>query len=191
MIREGHIDTSSPEAVKASCHAYISGRTSSYEFRCIRYEAVYEQLKSMGLSNTDRIVDVGAGDGEFGRYLKEQGWSGQYIPVDGLIDGTDLNTWIPNEAVEFFTSIEVIEHLYSPSNLLKTLGMFALKGAVVTTPNPTVVDVYAMDKTHISEVSAIDFLREGWRVVPQIFFFEPEDSLLAWTTNPYNAGYTK
>ena len=182
-MRQGYIDTSNQISVLTSCHHYLSQRRSTYEFRSIRYEAVYNQLKELGLKNGDSIVDVGAGDQEFLRYLEEQDWTGDYTPVDGLIDGTDLNLWVPDKKADYFVCIEVVEHLYKPLEMLYTLDLFALKGAVVTTPNPTVVDVYAMDSTHISEVSAMDFCRQGWKAVPQIFFFEPEDSLMAWVDN--------
>ena len=178
-----YIDTTNPCTVQESCTQYIMGRRSSYEFRSIRYSAVFNTLLVLGLTDFDTITDVGAGDGEFGRFLREQGFNGEYIAIDGLIDGTDLNVWQPRRTSEFFTSIEVIEHLRSPARLLQILDFYATKGVVITTPNPVVTDVRAMDSTHISEVYPDEFLRAGYHVTPQIFFFEPEDSLLAWRNN--------
>lgn len=183
LVREGQIILDSPKSLQESCQAYIGSRRSSYEFRCIRYEGVLDQLRILGLSDLDTITDVGAGDGEFGKYLRECGWSGVYRPVDGLIDGTDLNLWTPQTRSDFMVSIEVVEHLKEPMRLLKTLDLFTDKGVVVTTPNPAVVNVYAMDQTHINAVSAEDFYRAGYKVHPQIFFVEREDSLLAWKQN--------
>lgn len=183
LARTEKIDITNQETILNSCRNYINSRRSCYEFRAIRYEAVYDMLIILGLKDGDKIIDVGAGDGEFGKYLLERGFKGKYIPVDGMIDGTDLNLWTPEKEAEFFVSIEVIEHLLNPARLLSIMAMFATKGVVVTTPNPAVTNVYAMDATHISEVSAEDFLKAHYKVFPQVFFFEPEDSLLAWKDN--------
>ena len=182
-MRNGYIDTSSRKTIKQSCEAYLQQRTSCYEFRSIRYGAVYEQMKNMGLKKSDSVMDIGAGDCEFERYLREQNHFGDYVPIDGLIDGTDLNLWTPKHSANFLVAIEVIEHLLNPFRMLSVMEMFATKGAIVTTPNPSVVDVYSMDETHISEMTASDFCSLGWKVVPQIFFAEYEDSLLAWKSN--------
>lgn len=173
------LDLSSREATFESCKKYIESRHSAYEFRSIRYEAVLDTLKLLGLKDGDSLADVGGADGEFGKYLAEQGIDVNYTVIDGMIDGTDLNKWIPKEIYDFMVSIEVIEHLESPSRFLQTLDSSAAKGVVLTTPNPIVTDVKAMDATHISEVYPLDFYREGYKVYPQILFFENGDSLLA------------
>jgi 2-polyprenyl-3-methyl-5-hydroxy-6-metoxy-1,4-benzoquinol methylase len=180
MKRTEIIDTSTPESTLITCQNYIQSRKSCYEFRSIRYEAVFEMLNYFGLNNNHTVIDVGAGDGEFGKYLYNSGFRGNYIPVDGMIDGTDLNKWIPTRRTDFFVAIEVIEHLENPIEMLRKLKQCADNAVVVTTPNPVVVNVKAMDKTHISEIRPEDFYKTGYKVVPQIFFFEPEDSLLGW-----------
>lgn len=178
-IRTEVIDLSSREATLQTCQAYIGARHSGYEFRSIRYEAVLDSLRLLGLQDGDTIADVGGADGEFGRYLQGQGVNVSYEVIDGMIDGTDLNKWVPNKTYDFMVSIEVIEHLQSPRNFLQVLGSNSNKGVVLTTPNPHVTDVKAMDATHISEVYPKDFYSEGYRVYPAILFFENGDSLLA------------
>jgi hypothetical protein len=178
-IRTELINTSNPQTTLESCQAYIGGRYSTYEFRSIRYEAVLESLRLLGLKEGDSITDVGGADGEFGKYLSEHFPNIHYKVVDGMIDGTDLNKWEPAEAADFMVSIEVIEHLKTPRNFLRTLNEFSKKGVVLTTPNPHVTDVKAMDATHISEVFPVDFYAEGYKVYPAILFFENGDSLLA------------
>ena len=173
------IDLSSRQATLESCKNYIGNRHSAYEFRSIRYEAVLDSLRLLGIKSGDTIADVGGADGEFGKYLSEQGVDVQYTVIDGMIDGTDLNRWIPKEIYDFMVSIEVIEHLESPSSFLETLDSSAAKGVVLTTPNPIVTDVKAMDATHISEVYPADFYKAGYKVYPAILFFENGDSLLA------------
>jgi len=176
--RTEFIDLTNQATVLESCRNYIGNRYSSYEFRSIRYEAVFETLRMLGCRPFHSILDVGGADGEFGRYLKEQGHHGDYQVVDGMLDGTDLNNWHPHRVADFAVSIEVIEHLKEPRRFLRALDAAAGHGVVLTTPNPHVTDVKAMDATHISEVFPKDFYSEGYRVYPQILFFENGDSLL-------------
>ena len=173
------IDTTNTATVLETCREYIGNRYSTYEFRSIRYEAVLESLRLLGMSDEDSITDVGGADGEFGRYLKENGHTGAYSVIDGMIDGTDLNRWTPEAgSSDFVVSIEVVEHLECPQTFLKTLDCASRKGVVVTTPNPHVVDVKAMDATHISPTYPADFYSVGFRVYPAILFFENGDSLV-------------
>jgi hypothetical protein len=177
--RTEKIDLTNQETTLASCQDYIGSRYSTYDFRSIRYEAVLESLRLLGLKNGDTLVDVGGADGEFGKYLSKQQLDIKYLVVDGMIDGTDLNKWEPTQEFDFVVSIEVIEHLKQPRKFLATLDGVAKKGVVLTTPNPHVTDVKAMDATHISEVYPVDFYAQGYRVYPQTLFFENGDSLLA------------
>lgn len=181
MSRTGRkeiLNLSTRETTLESCRNYIQDRESSYAFRSIRYEAVLDTLLLLGLSDGDSIIDVGGADGDFGRYLKEQGIKVRYEVVDGMKDGTNLNNWVPTKTADFMVSIEVIEHLESPSDFLQTLDAHSIKGVVVTTPNPMVVNVFEMDKTHISEVFPRHFYAEGYNVYPAILFFEHGDSLI-------------
>jgi 2-polyprenyl-3-methyl-5-hydroxy-6-metoxy-1,4-benzoquinol methylase len=177
------IDLTNPITVKETCKAYIDNRYSSYEFRSIRYEAVLDSLKTLGFRNRHSVLDVGGADGEFGRYLREQGHTGKYTVIDGLIDGTDLNNWEPQYPTDFVVSIEVIEHLRNPRLFLNRLDSAARIGVVLTTPNPHVTDVLAMDATHISEVYPKDFYAAGFQVYPQCLFFENGDSLVGVKSN--------
>ena len=178
-IRKEVIDTTNRETTLQTCREYIGNRHSGFEFRSIRYEAVLEALRLLGLKQGDSIVDVGGADGEFGKYLEQEKAGVNYKVVDGMLDGTNLNEWIPQEKAHFMVSIEVIEHLENPRDFLKTLDAYSIKGAVLTTPNPHVVDVRAMDKTHISPTYPVDFYSQGYKVFPQMLFFENGDSLLA------------
>lgn len=178
-LRTEQLDLTNTETTLESCRNYIGSRHSAYEFRSIRYEAVLESLRLLGIKDGDTIADVGGADGEFGKYLAEQGVLVEYQVIDGMIDGTDLNKWTPTQHYDFMVSIEVIEHLKAPQNFLEVLDANSKKGVVLTTPNPHVTDVKAMDATHISEVYPSDFYRAGYRVYPAILFFENGDSLLA------------
>ena len=79
-----------------SCDSYLDDRTGKYEFRAVRYRAAADWLTASGLTHDMTVVDVGAGMTELDYCLRaEYGWRGRYIPVDGGIDGVNLNAWTP------------------------------------------------------------------------------------------------
>lgn len=161
-------------------NAYLDNREGTYEFRCRRYDAVIDILTSMGRRQGDSIADIGAGRGEFGKRLREHGHRGMYIPIDGSIDGCDLNTWDPPDKVDWAVSIETIEHLHDPARMLARLKIMARFGAVITTPNAATVDVIAMDPTHLSPLTRRDIGDEGWVTDSLSLFTEDDDTILAW-----------
>jgi hypothetical protein len=167
--------------VFARCNEYLDQRSGTFEFRCIRYEAVTDRLLALGLEDGDLIVDVGAGRCEFDHYLRtRRGLHVRYVPVDGSIDGTDLEKWIPPFASDFFVAIELLEHLNDPIRLMNEMMGTALKGIVATTPNPLTTDVLGMDYTHKTEIFPETFEQFGWDVREVTLFGQEQDSLLAW-----------
>lgn len=173
------------EATRAfivECDTYLATRTSTHEQRLPRYRAVASILRDAGLSDRDTLCDVGAGWTDFDAHLRTGlRWRGRYWPVDGALDGQDLNYWVPPRRAEWFVAIEVLEHLLWPFQLLYRMCAAADKGVVITTPNPAVVDVLALDPTHQSVLPA-DTLRRGMGMeVREVELFGQErDSLLAW-----------
>ena len=162
---------------------YRDTRRGTYEFRAqTRYRDVADRLFAMGLNNSHTVVDVGAGSCQFGRYLRERGFQGEYMPVDAVIDGTDLERWVPLRRYDFFVCIEVIEHLHNPGVLMASLLRAARVGVVVTTPNSEAVDVLGCDPTHVSVVEP-DILSVYFTVERHTWFDIPNDSLLAWRQN--------
>lgn len=159
---------------------YLRSRTGSYQFRCIRYAAVADLLIRNHLGDDDLIVDVGAGWCEFDHYLRTSlGWRGRYLPVDGSIDGTDLEDWQPEFNAAFFVALEVLEHLERPYELAFQMQRLCTKGVVLTTPNPATVDVLAMDKTHRTPISLQDFQAWGYHAHIDSLFGKPADSIIA------------
>lgn len=162
---------------------YRDARKGTYEFRsATRYAAVAEKLFAMGLDNSHTVVDVGAGSCQFGRYLRELGFAGEYWPVDAVIDGTDLERWVPLRRYDFIVCIEVLEHLHAWHYLLAALTRAARHGLVVTVPNPEVVDVLTCDPTHVSVIHP-EGLRSVCNVERHTWFGVENDSLLAWRQN--------
>ncbi len=163
------------------CRDYLSSRRSCYSFRCRRFKAVADALSTMGLCDADMLVDVGAGRCDFDYYYlrKTRNWRGRYVPLDGAIDGINLEDWNPTVQPEWFTAIEFIEHLDKPLRLVQALQQSARKGIVLTTPNPHTTDVLGMDYTHRSEVWPFMLESTGFAVKSVSLFGKPGDTLLA------------
>lgn len=105
------------EDVREHWNSYLNGRTGTYEFRCKRYKAVYDKMTEMnaGSESHGAVCDIGAGRQEFHTYCQSlPNWRGGYYPIDGSIDGTDLNYWTPELYSAFNIGIEVLEHLWAP-----------------------------------------------------------------------------
>jgi 2-polyprenyl-3-methyl-5-hydroxy-6-metoxy-1,4-benzoquinol methylase len=159
---------------------YRDTRAGDYDYRCrTRYKAVADTLFLMGLDDGHSVRDIGAGSCQFGQYLHERGWRGDYIPVDAVIDGTNLDDYIPRRA-DFIVSIETLEHLRYPVRLLALMRRAARSGMVITTPNPEAVDVLDCDPTHISVVSRRDLYSFHMQVERHSWFGIAEDTLLGW-----------
>lgn len=140
-----------------NCDNYMDERTGKYEYRKVRYDAAIEWMKANGLRDGMTVVDVGAGMTEFGYCLMhDHGFNVRYIPVDGGIDGTNLERWVPPREAHFFVALELLEHLYNPYRLLEAMKDKAKIGVVISTPNPETTDVIGMDPTHVNEIPAED-----------------------------------
>jgi hypothetical protein len=169
------------EAFRGRWLSYMRARVGTFEWRCQRYHGVHEKLLQLGLTDDATVVDVGSGNCEFGRYLYAvAGFRGRYQAVDAVLDGTDLERWSPALPTDFLVAIEVIEHLADPARLVRAMTRWARGGVVLTTPNPDVVDVLGMDRTHRTAVP-VELLNDwGFQVAPRNYFGRASDSLLAW-----------
>lgn len=171
------------EETRRFWNAYLDNREGTYEFRCRRYDAVHEQLLHMGMRQADTIADIGAGRCEFGQRLRENNHIGMYVPIDGSIDGVDLNRWDPPDKVDWVVSIETIEHLHDPARILARFKTMARFGVVVTTPNADAVDVLAMDPTHLVPITRADLASWGYVTEVQSLFTEVDDTIVGWHDN--------
>lgn len=180
----------------ASCDQYLDERTGKYEYRATRYRAAIRWMMLNGLDDSMTVVDVGAGMTEFDYCLRaEFGFRGRYIPVDGGIDGTDLNSWTPPREAHFFVALEILEHLRNPFRLSAEMVAKATRGVVLSTPNPQTTDVIGMDPTHVVEVHKHELEAAGYTVTEEMFYGgvfsggEP-DSLFATILKDGYEGYT-
>jgi hypothetical protein len=169
------LDKSSTDALIDSCDHYLGSRTGRYEWRCVRYNAAIQRIKLPGDALT--VCDVGAGWTEFGRRLWELGFRGRYWPVDGGLDGTDLESWTPPRDVDWFVGLEILEHLHNPWRLVEAMKRRARAGIVVSTPNPHTTDVLGMDATHVTPITPEELSAHGFEVEVRSFYGEPDDSV--------------
>jgi hypothetical protein len=162
------------------CQEYVAARRATYDMRRERFCAVADVLDSrFNLSDTDIIYDLGAGHCQFDYYLRaERNWRGIYVPIDGHIDGTNLQTWKPKQQPDIYVIMEFVEHLRRPIALLDRLK--PRKGIVLTTPNADVTDVLGCDPDHKSIVTRAQLRRLGYSVYANGFFGTPNDTLVGW-----------
>lgn len=166
----------------ANCDTYLAERQGHYDWRAIRYRAAVDLMRiAPGLSDLDTVFDIGAGWTELDFCLRnEYGWRGRYCPIDGGIDGTNLNAWSPPREAEWFVALEILEHLTQPIMLLEKIKLHASKGVVLSTPNPRTTDVLGMDDTHVTPIKARWLEDAGFTVQERSFYGQPADSLFAW-----------
>lgn len=163
------------------CREYLAGRRATYEMRRERFGAVAHIMGvAFKLSNEDIVYDLGAGHCHFDYFLRtEEDWRGVYVPVDGHIDATNLQTWQPpKRQPDIYVLSEILEHLEHPLELLARLK--PRKGIILTTPNADKVDVLGCDPDHHSIVKAADLKRRGFHLQTRAFFGTPHDTLVAW-----------
>lgn len=184
------MEITADERIEA-CDQYLGERTGKYEQRAIRYRHAIEAMIKHGLDDTMTIMDVGAGWTEFDYTLRaEYGWKGRYIPIDGGIDGTDIETWDPEREVDWFVALEILEHIHTPYSLTRRMQEKATKGIVFSTPNPRTTDVLGMGDTHVIEIDRSLMRRMGFRVDETTFYGgrfsngEPDSLFGCWTRLP-------
>jgi hypothetical protein len=175
-----------------NCDNYMDERTGKYEYRAVRYRHAIRAMLVNGLDSSMTIFDVGAGMTEFDYCLRtEFDWRGRYIPVDGGIDGTDLNNWIPPREAHWFVALELLEHLHDWQNLVFQMQRKASQGIVVSTPNPKTTDVLGMDPTHVCEVHGYELTGRGFNVAEETFYGgvfsdgQPDSLFGIWTKNDW------
>jgi hypothetical protein len=168
------------------CAAYICADRRPYSERKARYQVASDRLHQSGFSDRDTLLDLGAGGTELDYCLRtEHDWRGRYVPVDGWIDGTDLETWTPPHPPAWFAALEIVEHLQDPQRLIKVMKEHARRGFVLTTPNSAVVDVFAMDSDHVHAFTRTQLQAWGLHTTVHTFYGTPDDGLCGlWTKEP-------
>jgi len=171
-----------------NCDNYMDERSGKYEYRAVRYRHAIDTMYLNGLDDSMTIFDVGAGMTEFDYTLRaEYGWRGRYIPVDGGIDGTDLNYWTPPREAHWFVALELLEHLTRWEFLLQQMKHKATQGVVISTPNPRTTDVLGMDPTHVVAIQPTWLTYHGFGVREETFYGgafsngEPDSLFGLWT----------
>lgn len=167
----------------AESEAYLSARTGCFDYRRVRYERTLDEMLRLNLCDEDIVFDIGAGRTEFNISLRHYALSrAMYCPVDAVIDGTDLERWVPMRDAEFFVALELLEHLRSPGRLVKFVQRRTKKGFLISTPNPRTTDVLGMDSTHVTPISKRQLRNWDFEVYEESFYGQPADSLFAvWT----------
>lgn len=160
------------------CDQYLGERTGCYEYRRERYAPTVREMQRIGLSDSDTVYDIGAGMTEFDYCLRTEGnFKGRYIPVDGCIDGVNLESWYPPRHAEFFVALELLEHLTYPGELVLEMIKACRKGIIISTPNPMTTDVLGMDRTHKTAITTEMLEEWGFTWSVKSFYGKEADSL--------------
>lgn len=160
------------------CDEYLNERTGCYEFRRERYLPTVQEMLRIGLSDSDTVYDIGAGMTEFDYCLRVEGnFKGRYIPIDGGIDGVDLELWRPPRAADFFVALELLEHLDDPESLVYVMQAWCKKAIIISTPNPSTTDVLGMDRTHKTPITTEMLEEWGFTWSCKSFYGKEADSL--------------
>jgi hypothetical protein len=124
-----------------------------------------------GLTDGMTVVDIGAGMTELAYCLmNEYGLRIRYIPVDGGIDGTDLNNWTPKRMAHFYVGLEILEHLQDPYDVARKMRLHSDIGTVFSTPDPAYCDVLAMDATHTQAIDKSRMEMLGFSIESRKFY---------------------
>ncbi len=190
MVNNNNMSTQVWKPTFESCDTYMSERTGKYEYRAIRYRKAADWLMNNGLTDQHTICDIGAGWTEFDYCLrKEYDWKGRYIPIDGGINNIDLNVWEPEREINFYVALEILEHLHNPSRIIKELQQTS-QGIFVSVPDPTKVNIFELDPTHVTDEITEKFLQtHGFTVTSDkiyggVFSNGNNDALIAnWLKN--------
>lgn len=135
-----------------------------FDERMGRFAVAADRLMSGGLCDLHTLADIGAGCTELDFYLRvHRRWRGRYLPIDRWTgsEELDLECWMPPRRWDWFVCLDVLEHLVDPFQLLERMCDAAEVGVVVTTPNPEVVDVLAMDDTHRTSITRSELAAQG------------------------------
>ena len=143
---------------------YLGQRKGPFSKRIARH-ALACQVLAPHLTDADTVTDIGAGWTELDYVLRTQlDWRGRYNPVDWALQDIDLETWEPYRPAEFTVALDILEHMHNPTAVLDRLINASTRGVIITVPNPGAQDIFAMDDTHVSEVTADMLKAHGFQV---------------------------
>lgn len=151
--------------------------------RELRSRVAYKKaLKLCGSLKGKRIVDLGAGTGEFASFLRSKGC---YVLTVDKVGGdviTDLNCRLPFKDDEFDVafSLAVVEHLENPYLFLAEVKRIA-KVCVLTTPHKRAEPV-------LKWLAKLKLINEEHVKDHKYYFTEEELRLLGFETTTFEFG---
>jgi hypothetical protein len=171
---------------------YLVTRYRTYDERAVRYRATARVMQHMNLSAQDSVLDIGGGDAEMEKCLREEfGFQGAYYNYD-FTTGHDIYDFLGEAYMfdpDFIVCLETIEHLnpFYAHRLLGEMPLLAHKGVVLTTPNGDAQNVFEMDDTHLWAATEASLEAAGYATVTATlydgFYSDGKpDGLVAWAS---------
>lgn len=112
---------------------------------CFRHVAALEFLENQKLNS---FLDVGTGDGFFISYAREQGKNGEGLELSDTgikkchekkitVYQTDISqeTFTPNKKYDAIVCLDVLEHLFNPSQAIKNIRYINSEYLIISVPN--------------------------------------------------------
>ena len=115
---------------------------------CFRHKAAFDLIINDSRDGVASVLDLGCGDGLLLSFLKENGITGKGLDIseEGVekakSKGLDASVFDFNEKLPFpdgifdvVVSLDVLEHLYDPENLIKEAVRVSKQYLVISAPN--------------------------------------------------------
>ncbi len=111
-------------------------------FSRLAYARLLSRLRSAGLIRSHRLLDYGCGSGNLVAYLKQRGYENAvgYDPY-GEPRGTGNPALLEEEAFDFVTLQDVIEHVEDPRELIGRLTSLLKPGGVLMVGTPSADEI--------------------------------------------------
>jgi 2-polyprenyl-3-methyl-5-hydroxy-6-metoxy-1,4-benzoquinol methylase len=123
----------------------------------ITFNLLIKKFSGAGFREKKQLIDLGAADGTFVKIAQKYGLIAKGLDVsDGINFETDLLPF-PNETIDYFTAISLIEHIQSPVHILREVfrALRSNGALIIVTPNwkYTYKEFYD-DPTHLRAYTA-------------------------------------
>ena len=115
------------------------------------FESLIQTFYNKKMQKDDRFLDLGSSDGALVEVAKQRGYKAVGLDIDSCNFETD-KIRLENQSCDIISAISLIEHMYSPYNLINEVRRLLKKNGffIIVTPNWSEnIKVFFDDPTHI------------------------------------------
>lgn len=144
------------------------------------YKMVARQvMQKFELDDEDLLLDAGAKRTFLDFFLRRNwGWKGMYLPVDGMLDGTDMKWWTPRGASDYAVSVYQIgkDKTKAPATTIADLEKHTYIGVMFVVPMPG--EKWG-DPDYTTDISPAEWEAMGYDTERHTFL-KQRDTIVAW-----------